>query len=73
MDWFAPLWRRLTVTVFLAVWCAWEFFGSKDQFWAGLVGAALLYALYSFFYAFPRRGGKPKSTDTLPPPAPPEA
>jgi hypothetical protein len=54
VSWFRPLWRRVAVTVFLAIWLAWELIWTQDQFWAFLVGAALLYSLYNFFYAFPK-------------------
>ena len=54
VSWFRPLWRRIAVTVFLAIWCAWELLWTQDQFWAFLVGAALAYSLYNFFYAFPK-------------------
>ncbi|WDR06074.1 DUF3329 domain-containing protein [Devosia rhodophyticola] len=67
LNWFRPLWRRVAITVFLAIWCGWEWFGTKDQFWGLLTGFALAYALYTFFYAYPRA----KSDDDAPPP--PEA
>ncbi|KKC39607.1 hypothetical protein WH87_05450 [Devosia epidermidihirudinis] len=54
LNWFRPLWRRVAVTGFLAVWTAWEFLWTKDQFWGLLVAAALAYSLYNFFYAFPK-------------------
>jgi hypothetical protein len=54
VNWFRPLWRRVAVTVALALWCAWEWLWNKDQMWGMLVGAALAYALYSLFYAFPK-------------------
>lgn len=52
--WFRPLWRRVAVVVFLGLWLGWEVLFSGDQFWMILVGAALAYALYTFFYAFPK-------------------
>ena len=53
-DWFRPLWRRVAVTAFLAVWLAWEILWNRDTFWSVLVGAALAYSLYNFFIAFPK-------------------
>ena len=44
--------------MFLALWLAWELLWTHDQFWAFLVGAALLYSLYNFFYAFPKEEPK---------------
>lgn len=57
-NWFRPMWRRASITIFLAVWLAWEALWNKDEFWAFLVGAALLYSLYNFFYAFPKEEAK---------------
>ena len=54
ISWFRPLWRRVAVTAFLAVWCAWEWLWNREPFWGVLVGAALAYSLYNFFYAFPK-------------------
>ena len=71
-NWFRPLWRRVSVTVFLAAWLAWELLWSKDQFWAFLVGAALLYSLYNFFYAFPKEEPQNGDTTEPAPPAPGE-
>lgn len=68
-NWFRPMWRRISITVFLTIWLAWELLWNQDQFWAFLVGAALLYSLYNFFYAFPKEeisNGEP----TEPAPAP---
>ena len=68
VTWFRPLWRRLAVVGFLVAWLAWELLWSRDSFWALLVGAALAYALYSLFYAFP----KEPPHEQIPPPHPPE-
>ena len=68
-NWFRPLWRRLSITVFLAIWLGWELIWTKDQFWALLVGAALAYSLYNFFYAFPK---EEPANEQIPPPAAPE-
>ena len=54
LNWFRPLWRRVALAIFLTVWLLWELLWSKDMFWALLVGAALAYSLYNFFYAFPK-------------------
>lgn len=69
LTWFRPLWRRVAVAVFLTAWLGWELLWSKDMFWALLVGAALAYSLYNFFYAFPKEeptNGEP--TQAPPPP-----
>lgn len=54
LKWFKPMWRRVAVAVFLILWLGWELLYTKDMFWALLVGAALAYVAYNFFYAFPR-------------------
>jgi len=64
LNWFRPLWRRVAVVAFLAVWLAWEAFWTKETLWIVLVGAALAYSLYNFFYAFPKE--EPQN-DPLPP------
>lgn len=61
LNWFRPLWRRVAVVVFLAIWLAWEVLYTKEQLWMVLVGAALAYALYNFFYAFPK--DEPKAVE----------
>lgn len=70
LNWFRPLWRRVAVVVFLAAWLAWELIWTRDSFWALLVGAALAYSLYNFFYAFPKEG---TTDEQIPPPPPPES
>lgn len=68
LNWFRPLWRRVAVTGFLALWCAWEWLWNRDTFWGVLIGAALAYSLYNFFYAFPK---EQPTDEQLPPPPPP--
>lgn len=70
LNWFRPLWRRVAVVVFLAAWLGWELIWTRDSFWALLVGAALAYSLYNFFYAFPKEG---TTDEQIPPPPPPES
>ena len=68
LTWFRPLWRRVAVVVFLAAWLGWELLWSGDMFWALLVGAALAYSLYNFFYAFPKE--EPTNEQIQPPDTP---
>ena len=67
LRWFRPLWRRVALAVFLALWLAWELFYTQDQLWALLVGAALAYVGWNFFYNFP----KEQPTNAELPPADP--
>lgn len=69
LNWFRPLWRRVAVVAFLCAWLGWEVFFTGEQFWMILVGAALAYALYTFFYAFPK---EETENEQIPPPRPPE-
>lgn len=67
VNWWRPLWKRIAVVAFLAIWLAWEVFFTGEQLWMVLVGAALAYALYNFFITFP----KEKPSDAAISPAPP--
>lgn len=68
-NWFRPMWRRVSITVFLTGWLLWEILWNKDQFWAVLVGFAFLYSLFNFFYAFPKE--EPKNDNPVQPSPPP--
>jgi len=52
MPWFKPLWRRVLVVGFVAVWCAWEWLYNHDQFWGLITIAALGYGVWTFFINF---------------------
>lgn len=69
VNWFRPLWRRVAVTAVLAIWLVMELFVWKDGLFQVLVAAFLVYALYSFFYAFPKED---PANEQLQPPPPPE-
>lgn len=70
VNWFRPIWRRYAVTAFLAVWCAWEWIWNREPFWGVLVGAALLFSIYSFFITFPK--DEPSDGNDTQPPRPPQ-
>lgn len=55
-DWFRPLWRRVAVTAFVAVWFAWEAIWNQDPLWMTITGGALAYAVWSFFIRFDQPG-----------------
>ena len=57
LKWFKPMWRRVVVAVFLTIWLCWELLYTQDMFWALLVGAALAYVAWNFFYAYPKDTG----------------
>lgn len=64
LNWFRPLWRRVAVVVFLTAWLIWEVVWTKETLWMVLVGAALAYSLWNFFYAFPKE--EPKNEQVPP-------
>jgi hypothetical protein len=64
LNWFRPVWRRYAVTGFIAAWCVYEWFFTKDPFWGVLVGAALAYSIYNFFFAFPKEPPKNESIES---------
>ena len=66
LDWFRPLWRRVAVTAFVAAWFAWETIFNQDQLWMAITGAALAYAVWTFFIRFDQRGGKSGDDDAKP-------
>lgn len=48
---FRPLWRRVAIVAFCAVWAAWEFH-NREMFWAVLVGAMAVYGAWTFLIAY---------------------
>jgi hypothetical protein len=66
LKWFKPLWRRVAVAVFLALWLLWELLYTQDMFWAFLVGAALAYVAWNFFYTFPKDEAAPTPAEPDP-------
>lgn len=70
VNWWRPLWKRIAVVVFLSLWLAWEVVFTGEQLWMLLVGAALAYSLYNFFYAFPKEKPNSDAVSPAPPPQP---
>jgi len=67
LRWFRPMWRRVAVAAFLVLWLGWELLFTQDMFWAVLVGAALAYVGWNFFYKFPK---EENPNEQIPPPRP---
>jgi hypothetical protein len=44
---FRPLWRRITLVVFCAAWCAFEFWNGQ-AFWGTLAGGMAAYGAWEF-------------------------
>ena len=53
VSFFRPLWRRIAVTAFCAVWAVIEIIG-RDQTWILISLALTAYAGWTFFIAFPK-------------------
>ncbi len=53
--WFRPLWRRVAVVVFCAVWAAFELY-SGEPFWATIFGGMAAYALWVYIIKYPKPG-----------------
>jgi hypothetical protein len=66
LDWFRPLWRRVAVTAFVAAWFAWEAISVQDPLWMTITGAALAYAVWTFFIRFDQSAGKSGDDDAKP-------
>lgn len=49
-DWFAPLWKRLTIVLLLVSWMLVEW-QSGSRFFFALAGGVLVLAVYEFFIA----------------------
>jgi hypothetical protein len=52
LNWFRPLWRRVTVTAFCVAWCAWEWLYTHDELWSWLTTGLVAYAVWTFFINF---------------------
>ena len=52
------------------MWCCYEWFFSHEPFWGVLVGAALIFSIYSFFVNFPKE--EPTDGNDTQPPSPPQ-
>jgi hypothetical protein len=49
-----PLWRRIVLVAFCAVWAAWEWWNA-EMFWAALVAAIAVYGAWTFLIDYDRR------------------
>jgi len=63
VNFFQPLWRRIAVTAFCAIWAVIELVG-RDQTWIFITLALTGYAVWSFFIRFPKQApAAPAPTD----------
>ena len=49
---FAPLWRRILLTAFVAAWSAWEW-SHGESLWGTLTAGLTIYCLWAYLIAFP--------------------
>jgi hypothetical protein len=55
---YRPLWRRIVITAFVALWLAYEIYNGSGL-WTGIVAAMLCYALWIFFLSWPKTPDNP--------------
>lgn len=56
-DWLRPLWVRVGIIVFCAVWCAWEWLYNHDQFWGFITLAAVGWGIWELIINFDKKYG----------------
>jgi hypothetical protein len=57
-----PLWRRIALVGFCAVWAAWEAWNG-ETFWATIVGAMAVYGAWTFLIDYDRAPGDNHGAD----------
>ena len=55
---YRPLWRRIAITAFVALWLAVEIY-HESGFWIVIAAAMLCYALWIFFLSWPKTPDNP--------------
>ena len=55
---YRPLWRRIALTLFVALWLAYEVYNGSGL-WTGIAAAMLCYALWIFFLSWPKTPDNP--------------
>ncbi|MBL1378487.1 hypothetical protein [Zobellella iuensis] len=48
---FQPLWRRIAVTLFCALWAGWEWL-SGQHLWGIIITGVTLYCYWTLFHTF---------------------
>ena len=62
---YRPLWVRIVLTTVLILWCLVEWMNGQT-FWGVLVGAASLWAIWTFFVTYDPNAAKGAKNDTGP-------
>jgi len=52
---YKPLWRRLVVVAFVALWAAYEVLVSRESFWIAISLGMLAYAVWVFLIGWPKQ------------------
>jgi hypothetical protein len=55
---YQPLWRRVAITLGVAVWLGFEIYGGNGL-WIAIAGAMLCYAVWTFFVSWPTTPDNP--------------
>jgi hypothetical protein len=55
---YRPLWRRVAITVVVALWLAFEIY-HESGLWIGIAAAMLCYAVWTFFLSWPKTPDDP--------------
>jgi hypothetical protein len=56
---YRPLWRRVAIVCFVAVWFGVELIYSRDGLWTAVAAGFLAYAVWTFFINRPKPPDKP--------------
>ena len=55
---YRPLWRRIAITLGVALWLRFELYGGSSL-WIAIAGAMLCYAVWIFFLSWPKTPDNP--------------
>lgn len=56
---YRPLWRRVAIVCFVALWLAFELYYVRDGLWIAVAGGFLAYAAWTFLINWPKTPDKP--------------
>jgi hypothetical protein len=55
-----PLWRRVVLVAFCAVWAIWEVAYNREAFWSTLAVGMAIYAAWTFLVSYPKPDNQKK-------------
>jgi hypothetical protein len=56
---YRPLWRRIAIVCFVALWLAFELVYVRDGLWTAVAAGFLAYAAWTFLINWPKTPDKP--------------